>query len=112
LQAATEAVNESRKTIFKAQAALQQTGKIHTAIADLLPVALRKLWRSEREELRTEARKFVEEAVSHGLTEFESTLPDPSSDACKPRTASGAAFAAARRISDLECWSMLDHRKV
>lgn len=94
LQEATHSVEDSRKTIVEAQAALQQAGRLPTAEAESLRLALQDLWRSERDEFREEARQFAAEAVAHGHDTFESALPDEDVGARKPRRATGAPMCS------------------
>ena len=76
MQVATGVVDESRKTLVEAQTALQQAGRLPTHEAGALRAALRDLWRSERDELRLEARQFVADAVAQGHVGLETALPD------------------------------------
>ena len=77
MQVATDMLEDSRKPLVEAQTALQQAGRLPTREAEGLRAALRDLWRSERDELRVEARQFVEDAVAKGHLAFETALPDP-----------------------------------
>lgn len=90
LQAVTDSVEDSHKTIVEAHTALQQAGRLPTAEAESLRAALQDLWRSEREEFRLEARQFVADAVAHGHNAFESALPDENVNTHRSQKTTGA----------------------